>query len=114
MLKQLSEEIISFLWAHTEFTDVMAKKPFPILALADNAFPLTTYRISEIRGLSKDATGATFELSFWFGLEQYDECVDFTDAMVTLLSTKYRFVSSTVDISEDTMYYQGIINLEKI
>jgi len=114
MLKQLSEEIISFLWAQSEFTTVMAKKPFPIIALAGNDFPLTTYRITEVLGVSKDAAGATFELSFWFGLEQYDECVDFTDAMVTLLKTKYRFISSTVDISEDTMNYNGIINLEKI
>lgn len=114
MLKQLSEEIITFLWAQTEFTTVMAKKPFPIIALEDNDFPLTTYRISETRGVTKDAVGATFELAFWFGLEQYDECVDFTDAMVTLLKTKYRFVSSTVDLSEDTKYYNGIINLEKI
>jgi hypothetical protein len=53
-------------------------------------------------------------LAFWFGLEQYDECVDFTDAMVEHLKTQYRFISSTVDLSEDTMHYNGIINLEKI
>lgn len=114
MLKQLSEEIIAFLWAQSEFTSVMSKKPFPIMALGNNEFPITTYRINETRGVTKDATGATFELSFWFGIEQYDECVDFTDAMVTFLKTKYRFVSSTIDLSEDTMYYNGIINLEKI
>lgn len=114
MLKQLSQELFTFLTAQTDFTDVMVQRIFPIIALANNTFPLTTYRITEVRGASKDATGAAFELSFWFGIEQYDECVDFTDAMVTLLKTKYRFISSTVDLSEDTMYYNGIINLEKI
>lgn len=114
MLKQLSQELFTFLTSQTGFTDVMAQRIFPIVALANNVFPLTTYRITEVRGASKDATGATFELSFWFAVEQYDECVDFTDAMVTLLKTKYRFISSTVDLSEDTMYYNGIINLEKI
>jgi hypothetical protein len=113
MLKQLSEEIITFLMAQSAFTDVMIKKPFPILALGNNVFPLTTYRINELRGITKDADGATFELVFWFPIEQYDECVDFTDAMTTLLKTKYRFVSSTVDLSEETMHYNGIINLEK-
>lgn len=114
MLKQLSEEIITFLMAQSEFTDVMTKKPFPILALGNNQYPLTTYRIFETRGVTKDASGATFEIMFWFGIEQYDECVDFTDAMATLLKTKYRFVSSTIDLSEETMQYNGIINLEKI
>ena len=114
MLKQLSQDLFSFLTAQTAFTDVMVERIFPIIALAGNVYPLTTYRIAEVRGASKDATGATFELAFWFGIEQYDECVDFTDAMVTLLKTKYRFISSTVDLSEDTFYYQGIINLEKI
>jgi hypothetical protein len=114
MLKQLSQDLFSFLTAHSSFTDVMVERVYPIVALGDNVFPLATYRITEVRGASKDATGATFEMSFWFGIEQYDECVDFTDAMVTLLKTKYRFISSTVDLSEDTMFYQGIINLEKI
>jgi hypothetical protein len=34
--------------------------------------------------------------------------------MVEHLKTQYRFISSTVDLSEDTMHYNGIINLEKI
>lgn len=114
MLKQLSQDLFSFLTAQSSFTDVMSERIYPIVALGDNLFPLATYRISEVRGASKDATGAQFELSFWFTQEQYDECVDFTDAMVTLLKMNYRFISSTVDLSEDTFYYQGIINLEKI
>lgn len=113
MLKELSEEIVAFLLAQSEFTSVMTKKPFPILALGTNAFPLTTYRINELRGVTKDANGASFQLVFWFTTEQYDECVDFTDAMATLLKAKYRFVSSTIDLSEETMHYNGIINLEK-
>lgn len=114
MLKQLSEEIITFLMAQSQYTAVMTKKPFPIVALGTNVFPLTTYRISELRGVTKDANGASFELVFWFDQKQYDQCVDFTDAMTTLLKTKYRFISSTVDINEETMHYNGIINLEKI
>lgn len=114
MLKLISQELFSFLTGQSEFTAVMGQKVFPIIALGKNDFPLTTYRISEVRGVSKDANGATIELAFWFGLEQYDECIDFTDSMQELLSTEYRFVSSTVDLSEDTMYYNGIINLEKI
>jgi len=114
MLKQLSEEIITFLMAQSQYTAVMTKKPFPILALGTNVFPLTTYRINEERGVTKDADGASIELVFWFDQQQYDQCVDFTDAMKVLLKTKYRFVSSTIDLSEDTMHYNGIINLEKI
>lgn len=114
MLKQLSEELITFLWAQSQYTAVMEKKPFPIVALGTNVFPLTTYRINEERGVTKDADGASIELVFWFEKEQYDQCVDFTDAMKVLLKTKYRFVSSTVDINEDTMHFNGIINLEKI
>lgn len=114
MLKQLSEELVSFLGDSTAFTEVMDDKVFPIIAKAENSLPLTTYRITELRGMTKDATGGTIELMFWFAKENYDECVDFTDAMVQLLKTKYRFISSTVDISEDTMNYNGIINLEKI
>jgi hypothetical protein len=113
MLKQLSIEIFETLTSETAFTDVMDQKVFPILASENQETPLTTYRITELKPLSKESRNASFELMFWFGINQYDECVDFTDAMVSLLATKYRFISSTVDISEDTKFYNGIINLEK-
>lgn len=114
MLKQLSEELVSFLNSQEVFTDEMGDKVFPIIAKDQNELPITTYRITELRGVTKDATGAAIEIMFWYPKENYDECVDFTDQMVELLKTKYRFISSTVDISEETMNYNGIINLEKI
>jgi hypothetical protein len=114
MLKVLSQDLFYFLTAQSDFTDVMEERIFPFVALANNVFPLTTYVISEVRGISKDANAGTIQLAFWFAQEQYDECVDFTDTMVELLKTKYRFISSTVDLSEDTQHYNGIINLEKI
>lgn len=113
MLRQLSEEIFETLTSSTAFTSVMQEKIFPILASEKQTTPLTTYRITELKSLSKDSKNASLELMFWFGINQYDECIDFTDAMTELLKTKYRFISSTVDISEDTKYYNGIINLEK-
>lgn len=114
MLKVFSENLVSDLNDSSIFSSTMGNKVFPILAGADNSFPLTTYRITENRGVTKDATAGSIELMFWFAKEHYDECVEFTDAMVLYLKSKYRFISSTVDISEDTMNYNGIINLEKI
>lgn len=113
MLRQLSEEIFETLISSTAFTSVMQEKVFPILASGNQTAPLTTYRITELSPLSKESKNASFELMFWFGINQYDECVDFTDAMTELLKTKYRFISATVDISEDTKFWNGIINLIK-
>lgn len=113
MLKELSQELFGYLTDQTEFVSVMDNRIFPLAANQATEFPLTTYRISELRGVTKDIVGGSFQLFFWFNNDQYDACVDFTDAMTALLKTKYRFVSSTVDLSEDTMFFNGIINLEK-
>lgn len=113
MIQAISEELFALLQAESAFTSVMGAKLFPIIALEGNDFPLTTYRITDQVGVTKDADSATIQLNFVFDAQKYDQCVAFTDAMKPILETTYGWVSSTVDYEPEGNFYFGIINLEK-
>lgn len=113
--KSASEEIYTFLNAQTAFTSVMGNKIFPVVASEKSVLPLTTYRISQRQGQTKDADGYTITLSFWFSVEKYDDCVEFLDTMTGIFkNSNYKWISSEPDFNEESYTYNGIINLEKI
>lgn len=113
MLK-ISEALVLFLSTHSDFTDKMGIKIFPIVAPEKTDFPFSTYRINEVTPQSKDGTAATIQLYFWFGQSEYAKCVTFTDAMKILIedNDNYEWESSTVDFNEDSFSFLGIINLK--
>ena len=112
MLK-ISEELILFLATHSDFTDAMGIKVFPIVAPEGTNFPFTTYRINEQSNLSYDGTSASVQLYFWFGPKDYKKAVDFVDKMKPIIENKqnYEWQNSTVDFIEDGFSFVGIINL---
>jgi len=113
--KSISEEIYTFLNAQSAFTTVMGNKIFPVVASESTVLPLTTYRIVQGRGQTKDADGYTIELAFWFSVEKYDQCMEFLDTMTEIFkNSNYKWVSSEPDFNEESYTYNGIINLEKI
>lgn len=112
MLK-ISEALVLFLSTHSDFTNKMGIKIFPIVAPEKTNFPFTTYRINEQTALSKDGTAATVQLYFWFGPNEYAKCVTFTDAMKLIIeeNENYEWQNASVDFIEEGFSFVGIINL---
>jgi hypothetical protein len=110
---EVSDEIVAFLNAQTEFTDVMGDRVFPIMALEGTETPFATYRINEKIPLTKDGNQSNVSLFFWFGSNEYRKMVVFTDAMEAIIKEKsnYEWVSSSPDFIEENFSYVGIINL---
>jgi hypothetical protein len=112
MLK-ISEALFLFLSTHSEFTDKIGLKIFPIVAPEKTNFPFATYKITEQTALSKDGSKASIELYFWFGPSEYEKCVAFTDAMKIIIeeNENYEWQNATVDFIEEGFSFVGIINL---
>jgi hypothetical protein len=112
MLK-ISEALVLFLSTHSDFTDKMGIKIFPIVAPEKTPSPFTTYRINEQTPLSKDGTAATIQLYFWYGQNEYAKCATFTDAMKLIIeeNENYEWQDATVDFNTEFLCYVGIINL---
>lgn len=111
---KISEEIVSFLELQSGFTDIMGYALYPIAVVEGQVFPFTTYRIVEEVPMSKDAKGATVQLSFYFGPNEYKKAASFVDVMQEIIETKsnYEWESKTVDFLEDAFSFVGIINLK--
>lgn len=109
---EISESLYAYLVAQTAFTNVMGTKLSPIVALPETAFPFTTYKIETQSPSSYDSDAGTVQLYFWYGPKEYKKCVQFTDAMKTVIDSKdnYQWQSSSVDFIEENQSFVGIIN----
>ncbi len=119
MFKQLSIDIVTFLTSLAEFNAVMVRDGktflFPMVAYEDNALPLTTYSLGEKIAGSKDENSIDFTLNFWFSVEQYDQCCEFTDTIEEKLETVgFNATSSKIDFHEDAKTYYGQINVNAL
>jgi len=111
---KISEEIKTFLESQPGFTDIMGYNLYPIAVVEGQGFPFTTYRIVEVVPMSKDGQGATVQLSFYFGPNEYKKDASFVDVMQEIIETKsnYEWESKTVDFLEEAFSFVGIINLK--
>lgn len=109
---EISESLYSYLTGKTAFTTVMGTKLSPIVALQETAFPFATFRINEQSIGSYDGTAGSVQLYFWYGPKEYKKCVQFTDAMKTVIddNDNYQWQNSSVDFIEENQSFVGIIN----
>jgi hypothetical protein len=122
MFKSISEELVQWLSGLTEFTSVMQRNVdgndklflFPIVARIENPLPLTTYVMSERVPETKDKAQVIVTLRFWFGVESYDACCDFTDVMSDIIDDAYMFESSMIDYNEESETFFGEVNFNLV
>jgi len=122
MFKDISVELVNWLSGLTEFTSVMQRNVdgndklflFPIVARIENEFPFTTYVLSERIPETKDKAQITVTLRFWFGMEQYDVCCEFTDTMSELIDQNYLFDSSSIDYNAEYETFYGEVNFNLV
>lgn len=118
MFKAISEELRTYLGGLMEFMSVMQRDDklflFPIVASIENTLPLSTYVLSERTPYTKDRSQINITLNFWFNIESYDQCCDFTDTMSELIDAKYLFQSSAIEYNEESETFSGIINFSII
>lgn len=109
---EISEGLYAYLTAQSVFTTAMGSKLSPIVAAPDTAFPFATFRINEQSISSYDGTAGTVQLYFWYGPKEYKKCVQFTDAMKTVIddNDNYQWQNSSVDFIEENQSFVGIIN----
>lgn len=118
MFKQLSIETRDFLKELPDFTNVMQRPVdgvdklflFPIVAGIENTLPLTTYVLGERMPETKDNGQLVITLNFWFDVESYDECCDFTDKIADAIDDSYLLQSSSIEYNEESGTFSGIIN----
>ena len=120
-MKNAGIALFSFLKSKTEFTSVMdveidgtmQTKLFPLIADGSIGFPLSTYSVSE-SPYTKQTGQFEFNLAFFFGENEYDECVTFTDTIKEIIdnSDQYEFIGSDVEINEENYSYIGILNFK--
>lgn len=118
MFKTISEEIRTYLASLPEFTAVMERDGklflFPIVASIENGFPLSTYVLSERLPQTKDKSQIEITLDFWFNIESYDQCCEFTDTICDLIDEKFIMNSSSIEYNEESKTFSGIINFSII
>jgi len=122
MFKDLSVQTRNFLASLTEFTSVMQREIdgesklllFPIVASLGTPFPFATYVLSEKTPQTKDSGQIIITLDFWFSIEQYDQCCEFTDAIEEKIDEKFLFLSSSIEYNEETETFSGVINFNII
>jgi hypothetical protein len=118
MFKTISEEIYSFLVSLPEFTALMQRnnKSFlwPIVAPLDTEFPFTTYVLGERTPETKDKSQIIATLAFWFDIESYDVCCEFTDSICDIIDEKYILVASSIEYNPESNTFSGIINYKLI
>lgn len=123
MFKQLSLDLVTFFSSLPAFTAVMQRNVggenklflFPMVASEENSLPLTTYALGEKLPGTKDLNDIAFAVSFWFSIEQYDECCEFTDIIEELIEdSNYFVVSSKIDFNDESKTYSGTININLI
>lgn len=113
MLTQ-SEQLFTFLTTHSDFTDVMGLKVYPIVGLEGAKLPFATYKIQEQQGLSFDGDQVNVQLFLWFNANEYSKCAAFVDKVKPLIEnhSNYIWESQTVDYVEDAGTFVGIINFK--
>jgi len=118
MFKERSIAVRNYLASLSEFTYVMQRDGklflFPIVASIENTLPLSTYVLSERTPETKDKSQVTITLNFWFSIEKYDDCCDFTDTICELIDEKYLLQSSSIEYNEESETFSGIINFNII
>ncbi|WP_281225367.1 hypothetical protein [Flavobacterium aquiphilum] len=122
MFKETSLSVVDYLKNLPEFTAVMQRIVdgneklflFPLVASIENTLPLTTYVLSERTPLTKDVSQVIVTLNFWFGMESYDACCEFTDTLTDLIDDKFLLQSSSIEYNEETATFSGIINFSII
>lgn len=118
MFKEISVEVRNYLASLPEFTSVMERDSklflFPIVASIDNQLPLSTYVLGERLPETKDKSQITVTLNFWFNIESYDQCCEFTDAIANKIDDDYILQSSSIEYNEESGTFSGIINFSII
>lgn len=118
MFKEISVEVRNYLAALPEFTAVMLRANklflFPIVASIDNPLPLATYVLGDRLPETKDKSQLTITLNFWFSVEKYDQCCEFTDAIANKIDNDYLLQSSSIEYNEESETFSGIINFSII
>ena len=82
---EFSELIYSFFTTNAQFTAVMQTRLFPVIAPEDVQFPFSTYSLESRESESKDADAYRTTLFFWFQENQYNQALQFTDAMIEIV-----------------------------
>jgi hypothetical protein len=118
--KELSIELANLLLDNTDFTDVMVRDGkqylFPMVASEENTLPLTTYSLGEKRPGTKELNDIAFAVAFWFPVEKYKDCCEFTDKMEGYLegTVGYNVNSSQIEFNFESKTYTGTINVNLI
>lgn len=109
---EVSEEITAYLLSLNVFTAVMSNRLSPLIANEGVDFPFTTYAIIE-EPLSLDADEYTITLFLFFGKASYAKCADFTSKLKKEIKQEYNWLSSNVEVTEESLGFVGIINFKK-
>jgi hypothetical protein len=118
MFKQLSIQTRDYLKNLPDFTAVMQRNVagvdklflFPIIAGIENTLPLTTYVLGERLPETKDQGQLVITLNFWFNIESYDACCDFTDKIADAIDSDFLLQSSSIEYNEESGTFSGVIN----
>ncbi|RZJ33724.1 MAG: hypothetical protein EOO51_12595 [Flavobacterium sp.] len=114
-MKEVSRKLFEFLTAQSAFTDVIGeidgvRKLYPIIADSDTPLPFSTYRLREQDGETKDCSAYIITLAAYFN--DYDQALDFSDAMTPLIKKKYEWFNSEPEYDEVTSFYISFINFK--
>lgn len=113
MFKTLSVELRNYLASLPEFKAIMERDGklflFPIVADISNALPLSTYVLGERLPDTKDSSQIPVTLSFYFTIESYDLCCEFTDTMTQLIDDKYILQSSSIEYNDESGTFSGTL-----
>lgn len=122
MFKEVSVKTVDYLKNLPEFTSVMKRTVegneklflFPIVASIENSLPLTTYVLSERTPLTKDESQIIVTLNFWFDIESYDACCEFTDTIANLIDDQFILISAEIEYNDESATFSGVINFNLI
>jgi len=120
-MKNAGLQLFAFLVNTPAFTNVMNQEVdgqmitrlFPLKCDGTIELPLSIYGMRE-SARSKQGSEFDFTLSFYFAADQYDECIDFLDAIKDVIdeSNDYDFIASDMEVNDEDYSLIGILNFK--
>lgn len=114
-MNEFLTELKAFFLASSVYTDVFGTVLNANFAREGAEFPLAVYTMNPVESASKDGQLFSAEVSFYFAIDKFQDCVNFYDAIVPVLKTSSFMTEIFTPITDYELDLNKIIvNLKKI
>lgn len=114
---KIGKEVYNLLSTHTELTDLVGDKIYPLISDVYTTFPFVVFRKDNYTPTyTKDGISSkSARIEIIIASDKYDKGLDVADAVFNAISKnrKFRLEVNTEDYIEDTFIQNLIFNIEK-